>query len=273
MASSPRTLMKAPSRLACKRLTKMNTRHVLSLRWRGCFSRADIDGLLVLGGAGRGQRFDSPIAQASGSCSAGAWRPGRARDASRKARNVSGDSRSTEAQALAVPGDERLVRYAAGRFDGRISNPLQPPGAFPAEARSRAGAREKHIRFIFSQVIEEKHISRASGAARLPPSGSNRGRNPPFRRDSPARIVKGASADGRHAGNAMILHGLGTANCNGATLRRHAGLLPPPARRPLSRSQAAITAPRSAANPRKPVASEVELAPINSVEPVRLMPI
>ena len=33
-----------------------------------------------------------------------------------------------------------------------------------------------------------------------------------------------------------------------------------------------MTAPSSAANPKKPVASEVDLAPINSVEPVRLMP-
>ena len=53
---------------------------------------------------------------------------------------------------------------------------------------------------------------------------------------------------------------------------RHARLPSVLARRPLSRSHAAITAPRSAASPKKPVASEMELAPISSVEPVRLIP-
>jgi len=46
----------------------------------------------------------------------------------------------------------------------------------------------------------------------------------------------------------------------------------PLAKRPLSLSHAAITAPSSNANPKKPDASEVERAPINSVEPVRFTP-
>jgi hypothetical protein len=129
-------------------------------------------------GPGRGQRFDSPIVQ----------RPVLAAHAHGAIQDVLGTRRARRATSPATPARLRLRRSpspatngscdnAAGRFDGRIGHPLQPPGVFPAEARSRAGARKKSQVF---QCVAQFYRSSARDGRALPRS-SVIGGEPPDR--------------------------------------------------------------------------------------------